>query len=58
MSYKKLNNPKETTAAFALSVFLTNFLIIAVLAVTGWAISTIIGGNSEFYTFLRGGFIS
>lgn len=58
MRYKNSNNTKETTAALALSIFLTNFLIIAVLIIMGWAISAIISGNSEFHTFLRGGFIS
>lgn len=58
MNYKNLNNTKETTAAFALSVFLTNFLILAMLVVIGWAISGLISANSDFHTFLRGGFIS
>ena len=58
MSYKNLNNTKETTAAFALSIFLTNFLIIAVLVILGWAISTVSRGNSGFHTFFHGGFMS
>ena len=58
MSYKNLNNTKETTAAFALCVVLTNFLILTVLVIMGWAISAIIRGDSEFHTFLRGGFMS
>jgi len=58
MRDKNLKNPTETTISFALSIFLMNFLIIAVLGITGWAIASVIGGNSEFHTFLRGGFTS
>jgi hypothetical protein len=58
MRDKNLTNTTETAMAFALSIFLANFLIIAVLAVMGWAIASVINGNSEFYIFLRGGLMS
>lgn len=58
MRDKNFKDTNETTIAFTLSIFLTNFLIIAVLAVMGWAISALINGNSELHIFLRGGFIS
>ena len=58
MRDKNFKNPTETALAFALSIFLTNFLIIAVLGITVWAIYALISGNSGFHTFLRGRFIS
>jgi hypothetical protein len=58
MGNKNLKNTNETATAFALSIILANFLIIAVLAVMGWAIASVINGNSEFYIFLRGGLMS
>ena len=58
MRDKNLKSTNETTAAFALSIFLTNFLIIAVLGIMGWAIASVINGNSEFYILLRGGLMS
>ncbi|HVE55372.1 MAG TPA: hypothetical protein VNB22_00990 [Pyrinomonadaceae bacterium] len=58
MRDKNFKNTTETTVAFALSIFLMNFLIIAVLGIMGWAIASVINGNSEFSIFLRGGFMS
>lgn len=57
MRDKNFKNTTETALAFALSIFLTNFLIIAVLGIMGWAIAALINGNGEFYRFLRGGFV-
>lgn len=53
---KKIIN--ETEAAFVLSIFLTNLLIVAVLGAIVWVMYSVIDGNGEFYIFLRGGFIS
>ena len=58
MRNKNLKNTTETTLAFALSIFLTNFLIIAVLCLMGWAIASVINDKGEFYIFLRGGLMS
>ena len=58
MRDENLKNTTETTVAFALSIFLTNFLIIVVLGIMGWAITSVINGNSEFHIFLRSGLMS
>lgn len=56
MRDKNFFDTTETATAFALSIFLTNFLILAVLGIAGWAIFTLTGGNIEFHGFLRGVF--
>ena len=56
MREKSGKSGSETEAAFALSIFLTNLLILIVLGATVWMIYRTAGENREFQYFLSGRF--
>ena len=57
MGEKTRNNKQETDVAFALSIVLTNILLLAVMGGIVWLIHLAVSSNGVLYTFLRGGIL-